>query len=91
MSKAIANAKPTNFITYNPDADNYVWWDEINHQLTVYRIVVNDTTVVVNIYQSPIMQQNKQKALNNIEWRKQETYGREYIRIISEQLNRVTS
>lgn len=84
MSEQLLKTKSTNFIKYNDKDDCYEWYDEVNNQLTIYRIAVNPTTVVVNIYQSPIMQTNRYIARDNLQWRKQETYGREYVRIIAD-------
>ena len=90
MSELISKKQPNNFIKYNDLKNVYEWYDEVNCQLTIYKINVSEINVTVNIYQSPILQQNRSRAQDNIVWRKQETYGREYMRIISDYLERVS-
>lgn len=87
--KAIYNINDeARLIKYNEKEGCYEWYDEINQQLTIYNVRVKETEVVVNIYQSPILQGNRKSAKDNILWRTKCTYGKEYMRMIAEELSK---
>lgn len=81
------STRSNKFITYNDIKDCYEWYDDINQQLTVYRVDCGDTDVVVNIYQSPILQANRKDAEENLQWRTKMTYGKAFIGMLSDALN----
>jgi hypothetical protein len=89
--KAIHDIKEdANLIKFNERESCYEWYDEINQQLTVYNVKIGDHDIVVNIYQSPILQGTPKKAKDNVLWRTKCTYGKEYMKMIAEELNRVS-
>lgn len=87
--KAIYNIdNNANLIKFNEKEGCYEWYDDVNQQLTVYNVNVRETDVIVNIYQSPILQGNRKNAKDNVVWRTKCTYGKEYMRMIAEELTK---
>lgn len=79
------------FIIRNDAESTYEWYDNTNQQLTVYRITVDDFSVTINIYQSPILQNSDKAARDNLTWRTKVTHGKEYVRMLGMELNRISN
>lgn len=80
-----------NLINRNDKESCYEWYDNTNQQLTVYRITSDNYCLTVNIYQSPILQSNEKIARDNLTWRTKVTHGREYVRMIGMELERISN
>lgn len=80
-----------NVITRNDKERCYEWYDNTNQQLTVYRISSDNYCLTVNIYQSPILQINERSARENLTWRTKVTHGKEYVRMLGMELDRISN
>lgn len=80
-----------NIIKRNEREGCYEWYDNTNQQLTVYRITTDKYSLTVNIYQSPILQINERAARENITWRTKVTHGKEYVRMLGMELEKISN
>ena len=68
---------------FNESENWYEYFDKVNLQLTVYTVEVEGNCATIQLGISPIMQKNMEMAKSNILWRKKESFGIEFIKMLN--------
>lgn len=77
-----------NLFTYNEEYDWYEYFCKVNLQLTVYDVEIEgENCVTVNRGTSPILQKNIKEARENVEYTQEESFGIEFIKVLSHAIN----
>ena len=77
-----------NLFTYNEEQGWYEYFCKVNLQLTVYAVEIEgENCVTVTRGTSPILQKNIEEARKNVEYAHEESFGIEFIKVLSHAIN----
>jgi len=77
-----------NLFTYNEKCGWYEYFCKVNLQLTVYHVEIEGgNCVTVTRGTSPLLQKNIEEARENVEYTEEESFGIEFIKVLSHAIN----